>query len=313
MSIKSEKLEKLLKNNGCFKLICGAGNEDVGEVEKLTYLYSNTGCNFFDVSANIDVIKAAKAGIVKSGNSEDKFLCVSVALKGDRHTSKAYINPEKCRRCLKCFSVCPQSAIKNCIVNLENCIGCGKCYRICAYDAIKMKDNPTDLKKVLPEIINEGVDCIELHANSDNEDDIYTSWKYIHDNFDGMLSLCISRMKFSDEKFIKVIEHIINISQGRKVIVQTDGYPISGGIDDFNSTLQAVACADIVKKANLPVYVILSGGTNSKTKELAEMCGVEINGIAVGSYARKIINEYLCGKINYEEALKIASKLVQSC
>ena len=37
----------------------------------------------------------------------------------------------------------------------------------------------------------------------------------------------------------------------------------------------------------------MSGGTNTKSTELASMCGVSINCLAVGSYARKIIKEYL--------------------
>ena len=32
--------------------------------------------------------------------------------------------------------------------------------------------------------------------------------------------------------------------------------------------------------------------SKSKTKELANLCNVKINGVAVGSYARKIVKEY---------------------
>ena len=44
-------LKNLLESKKCFKLICGAGNEDVKEVEKLVALYSKAGCRFFDLSA----------------------------------------------------------------------------------------------------------------------------------------------------------------------------------------------------------------------------------------------------------------------
>ena len=46
-----------------FKLVCGAGNEDVKEVEKFVALYSSAGCKFFDLSANEEVIDAAKRGL----------------------------------------------------------------------------------------------------------------------------------------------------------------------------------------------------------------------------------------------------------
>ena len=33
------------------------------------------------------------------------------------------------------------------------------------------------------------------------------------------------------------------------MIIQADGYPMSGGEDDYNTTLQAVATADVINKA----------------------------------------------------------------
>ena len=76
-------------------------------------------------------------------------------------------------------------------------------------------------------------------------------------------------------------------------IIQADGFPLSGGDDNYKSTLQTVATAEIVQNAKLPVYLVLSGGTNSKTTELAKMCEISYHGVAVGSYARKIVREYV--------------------
>ena len=50
-------LYDIFKEKRCFKLICGAGNEDTVEVEKLVALYSDAGCNFFDVCAKKEVIE----------------------------------------------------------------------------------------------------------------------------------------------------------------------------------------------------------------------------------------------------------------
>ena len=41
---------------------------------------------------------------------------------------------------------------------------------------------------------------------------------------------------------------MINKISNKKLIIQADGYPMSGGENDFNSTLQAVACADVINK-----------------------------------------------------------------
>lgn len=72
---------------------------------------------------------------------------------------------------------------------------------------------------------------------------------------------------------------------------------MSGSNDDYKTTLQAAATAEIVQNENLPVFVMLSGGTNSKTAELAHLCGIKYHGIAVGTFARKIVKNILNGKI----------------
>ena len=55
-------LKDLLENRKCFKLVCGAGNEDEAEVERLVTIYSLAGCNFFDVCAKPEIVDAAKRG-----------------------------------------------------------------------------------------------------------------------------------------------------------------------------------------------------------------------------------------------------------
>ena len=96
---------------------------------------------------------------------------------------------------------------------------------------------------------------------------------------------------------------------------------MSGGADDYNTTLQAISTADVVnKKFNIRldkksvqkdgdkvitnkvyrahghhqnIYIILSGGTNSHSKKLADLVGVRCNGIAIGTFARNIIEKYI--------------------
>ena len=99
--------------------------------------------------------------------------------------------------------------------------------------------------------------------------------------------------KLSDEGLVKRITEMIKDRAPYTTIVQADGFPMSGGSDDYKTTLQAVATAEIVQNANLPVYLMLSGGTNSKTAELAKMCGIKYSGVAVGSYARKIVKRWI--------------------
>ena len=285
-------LKNLLEKKHCFKLVCGAGNEDVETVRRTVYLYALAGCRFFDLSANEQIINSV-IEILHEANIYDAYLCVSVGIKSDPHCNKAVIDYSKCINCGSCESVCPQGAISYAKVKKEKCIGCSRCWKVCPRNAISFKSEEKNLDEILPQLINKGIDCIEFHVIGRDENEIFSKWKYINENFDGMLSICVSRSKLGDEALIERIKKMIGNRKPYTTIIQADGFPMSGGEDDFKSTLQAVATAEIVQNAKLPVYLMLSGGTNSKTSELAKICGIDYNAVAVGSYARKIIKNYI--------------------
>ena len=308
-------LKDLLDAKDCFKLVCGAGNEDAEEVEKLVTLYAKAGCKFFDLSAKEEIIDAAKRGLINA-KVNDAYLCVSVGIKGDPHINKAVIDSDKCVSCYSCDNICPQGAIKYAKVKKERCIGCGKCAKVCPKKAISFVSEEKNLEEVLPPIIAKGIDCIELHAMGLNDDEIDSKWNYINSVFDGILSVCTSRGKLSDEKLAERIKHLTSNRHPYTTIIQADGFPMSGGQDDYKTTLQAVATAEIVQNEHLPAYILLSGGTNTKTAELAKMCNINANGIAIGSYARKIVKTYveredfLTDSAVFEKALEIAKDLI---
>lgn len=305
-------LKELLEAGKCFKLVCGAGNEDALEVEKLVALYSKAGCKFFDVSAKPEIIDAAKKGL----QGREGYICVSVGIKGDPHVRKAQIDYEKCAGCHKCDEICPQKTIKHCKVKTARCIGCGKCYTVCTHGAISFLSENKDLREVLPPLIEKGIDCIEFHVMGEDESGIYEKWDYINSVYDGLLSICTARGKLSEEKMISRIERMTAIRKPYTTIIQADGFPMSGGKDDYKTTLQAVATAEIVQNAKMPVYIMLSGGTNSRTAELAKLCDINYNGIAIGTFARKIVSRYieredfLKNDYIFNEALNIARSLV---
>ena len=103
-----------------------------------------------------------------------------------------------------------------------------------------------------------------------------------------------------------------------RMIVQADGIPMAGGQDDYRTTLQAVACADIVDKFAFPVFILLSGGTNSLSIELSKKCSVPYAGVSIGTYARHLIYEYINdpdfpNKNILNNAVQVAKKLVDTC
>lgn len=305
-------LKNLLEQKKCFKLICGAGNENLDEVENLVALYSKAGCHFFDLSANEEVLKAAQKGLdfsIPKEEQKDYHLCISIGTKNDKHVLKAVTKAGRqegkrasCLNCEQCIKICPQKALtkarrqedKRAGIEIidKYCIGCGKCVEICPQNLIELTKNSkkTCLPALLPSC---PLSCVELHASDTDEQEVDEIWDYLSKNFDGMLSLCLSREKLSNEQILNRIKRLIKDRKPYSTIIQADGSPMSGGQDDFKTTLPAVAMAEIISNANLPVYVLLSGGTNSKTAELAKLCGVDFNGIAVGSYARKIVKKYI--------------------
>jgi len=169
-------------------------------------------------------------------------------------------------------------------------------------DIHKVGSFDDDLKK-LPEIIKIGIDSIELHASVQSETRVVNNWTRVEALWGGIMSLCIDRGYFGDNYLRRLIDTIAIDRKPHTTIIQADGLPISGTKNDYNTTLQAVACCDIVNKMNIPVYLIASGGTNEKTGSLLKKCGVRVHGIAVGSYARLVARN---------EGLKGAKKLVKA-
>ncbi len=305
-------LENLLKSKKCFKLVLGAGNEDISSIKKLMKVYYEAGCRFFDLCMDEKVAKIAKE------TCSDAILCFSYGIKDDPHTLKVQINSSKCTGCLCCEDICIQNAIKNGYIDETKCVGCRQCLSVCHNNAIQTYSKTKDLQEILPKILPYKPQCIELHATSNNNEEVEKNWNYITKTYDGIMSLCIDRSILGDKGIIERISKLIKNRKPYSTIIQADGNPMSGGKDDYKTTLQAVAMAEVIQKNNLPVYLLISGGTNSKSKELANLCGVDINGISIGSYARKIVKQYIEqedfseNNENFNKAVKVAKELINS-
>jgi ferredoxin len=338
-----EQMQSLLDNTKYFKLVCGAGNEDAEEVKRLTILYTLAGAKGMDVSANTDVVSACMDGIdIAFGLAEDlginlkirPFIMVSVGMPGDHHVRKSFINLDACLKCDLCIPVCPTDAIpKELIVIKDKCIGCGNCSAICPrQDIIHYEHNNKELETLLPECLAVGAEQIELHAAVADDEAIMQEWQLVSDvNPNGHISMCLDRLHLSNFSFENRVEKAREIA-GDRLIIQSDGYPMSGGEDDFNTTLQAVATADVLNKKfnmklrkskNVLIYKkknevdqLLSGGTNSLTAVLADQVGVKFQGASLGTFARKIVkevtdNENFYNDINgIKEGYLIAKELV---
>ena len=215
--------------------------------------------------------------------------------------------------------MCPHDAVVELDkykVKKERCIGCSKCANNCPKNAIDMVSQLLDYDKVLPELIVKGIDCIEFHAISTDEVDVMEKWELINKLFDGMLCISLDRSELGDKKLKERVWKMLECRKPYTTIVQADGIAMSGNNDEYGTTLQAVATAQLFQNANMPVYIMMSGGTNKKSMELASSCDVHPDCLAVGSFARKIVKDYLLADDLFEnsqkmsEAVEIAKSLV---
>lgn len=301
-----KNLFKVLDERKIFKLVLGLGNQSEESIVSNVEIYAAAGCDMFDINASEEAINAVYRGIEKAGKDKEDFLfCISIGVSGDMHTGKAEIINSKCKRCSACVNVCPQDAIILLddgypVVQKEKCIGCKRC----KCKAISFSDNESDFEAAIKLAEKYHADCIEVHLATKKPP--YEKLKYLIKNTKIPLSFCLDRKYYSNEKIKKIVGKIKKWIGSSEFIIQADGVPMSGGENTFNSTLQAVAMAHIVE--GYGTYIILSGGTNEKTAELAKMCNIKYNGIGVGSYARNIIK----GK-EHAEAVRAAQNLVSRC
>ena len=222
------------------------------------------------------------------------FINVSIGMRGDPHIRKAILDAKKCSCCGTCIAVCLQKAISAEIkLNEKRCIGCGECAKVCPVNAISFFDKRHVLNQILPECLRQGVETFELHAIIPDDEAVMADWQLMNiilkNNY---ISMCLDRLQLSDDHLIRRIRAAYQLT-GDRFIVQADGIPMSGGADDYNTTLQAVAISDVIRKSGIPVMILASGGTNSKTGELAKICGVKVNGVSIGTFARKIVSTYI--------------------
>ncbi|MDD1667397.1 MAG: 4Fe-4S binding protein [Methanomicrobiales archaeon] len=326
-SRRFEEARGILERRQFFKLVCGAGNEDPAEVGRLATLYTLAGAAALDLSANPLVVRSAREGIRRAGELAPRlgravprvpFITVSVGLEGDPHIRKAFILEDRCTRCMLCQAACEQEAITGeCTVVGIRCIGCGKCAEACQAGAIGFRDTRRDLAQVIPECLREGAEMVELHAVSEDEEQVMADWRVVDSLVPGnYVSMCLDRSLLSNRRIAERIRRLHGIT-GDRLMIQADGAPMSGGEDDYNTTLQAIATADIVAKTGIPVKILASGGTNSRTRGLADLCGVAIHGVSLGTFARKAVRRWISREDFGEdlaalrEAVAVAEDLVR--
>lgn len=327
-NISSPSKESLEKKN-FFKIVCGASFTDLVAVENLAFLFTLANVDMIDLAPRADVIFAARKGVKKALNfdfdASSPEIMASIQLDEDPHFRKAEVDFNACDICGVCVKVCPTEAFSikdpksNFIYASERCFGCGICPDVCHVDALKMVQTTPSPKEALEEIIKLGVSSVEIHFGKGYKrlESIWDEIKHLVFALD-CISFSIGSNLLTNEEILEAAQLCFRLA-GEGIIIQCDGKPMSGGLKNGNNLdMDSIDVAKLVLAENMPVYLQISGGTDEGSYTKAKELNVPINGVAIGSYARKKLMPYISKKDLMEDkellekGLKIAKSLVGS-
>ncbi len=327
-----------LKQKQFFKLVCGASLADIQMIENLCFVFALAGTHVIDLAPKADVIFAARRGIEKALSRDRSrpvptpLLMASIQLDKDPHFRKIEVDYSLCDLCSACVKVCPTEAFKienkKFIYSAEKCYGCGICPSYCHVSALEMIDTKPTPIETLKEMLLLNIEAIEFHfgGNFQKLEEIWSDVVKICQGKPLLLSFSIGSGLLSNEQ-IKNAANLCYKLAGKDIILQCDGTPMSGGINKkldkkdkngqigYNKDSPSLQVAKIIEEEKLPVYLQISGGTNESSYAMATEAGININGVAIGSYARKLLMPYLNSLDNenqLKEAVNIAKFLVNS-
>ena len=320
-----------------FKLVCGASLTDIKMIENLSFVFTLAGAHVIDLAPSADVIFAARKGVQKALSRDmlqhvsTPLLMASIQIDTDPHFRKIEVDYNLCDLCGACIKACPTEAFKiegkKFIYLIERCFGCGACPSYCHVSALNLVNTKPAPKQTLKEMILLGVKSIEFHFG-ENFKRLEIIWDEIKDllvEASGqmpLLSFSIGSGLLADEEIKKAANLCYRLA-GKDIILQCDGIPMSGALDKEhkgtfggnNSDNKSLHVAKIIQEEKLPVYLQISGGTNQYSYAKAVESGINVNGVAVGSYARKLLMPYLVNlddERNLHKAVQLAKSLVCS-
>ncbi|MBP0020548.1 MAG: 4Fe-4S ferredoxin [Cyanobacteria bacterium SBLK] len=313
-----------LKSGCWFKLICGASFQHLPAIRSLALAYTLAGTDCIDVAADPAAIAAAKEAIAiarqiavtRDAPSLPKshprcpelaeespvtryplstpWLMVSLNDGEDPHFRKAEFDATQCpANCLApCERVCPTDAIAfteivSGVIDAR-CYGCGRCLPACPENLIFARSRVSAPEVVVPLVLQQGIDAIEIHTRSGNFEAFRRLWKAIAPICDRLKLLSISCSDGPNlQDYLKSLHDLIS-PLPCPLIWQTDGRPMSGDLGK-STTHATVKLARKVLNCGIPGYVQLAGGTNQNTASVLKENGLlgRVAGVAYGSYARK--------------------------
>lgn len=332
MTTDLAKYLKSLKEKNFHKLIIGAALKDFKSIEEYAYLFTHAQADAIDISAFPHSVISATQGIQKAIKEDKKLVAplimISVNIGQDPHFRRIELNTTACTECLECIPTCPSEAFTLDAQNkfsydIDLCFGCSNCLPACEDKALSYQSWNAFDSASLKELQSLGARAIEIHLNHDL-DAFIDFYNKMQTHFE-LESFCIGSHTASKIELERTIDSIIKVvfeKQGTdfSFIIQVDGIPMSGARDfknlstqdkDQHSINKAKIALDYIKNKyptfKKQIYIQLAGGTNDQSLKKALDQKVPVNGVAIGSFARKKIKEVT----ETQKAIEIAKKILQ--
>lgn len=306
-----------LEEHKFYKLIIGAALKDYKTIEEYAYLFSHAGADAIDISAFPHSVVSANQGIAQALTQDSKLkeplIMVSVNIGQDPHFRRIELNESNCTECLACIPTCPSGAFKGTEKGEEKdnshlpsssvpsprfsynenlCFGCSLCLPSCHFDALKFTNWSAFETKSLIELQELGARAIEIHLNNDL--DAFSEFYKSIPEFE-LESFCIGSGQMDPAQLVKAAETIIQEvknkhGSSKACIIQIDGQAMSGATGQNTDIISIEAARSIMHLQSDTVFIQLAGGITDKSFNKAFEAGVKVNGVAIGSFARKKIS-----------------------
>jgi Fe-S-cluster-containing dehydrogenase component len=303
-----------LINRTFHKMIVGAALKDYELIENYSYLFTHAGVEVLDISAFPHSVISAKSGIKQAldedSSLKEPLIMVSINIGQDPHFRRIELDLDNCTDCLACVPTCPSNAFwvdekNNFRYNPDYCFGCSNCLPACDFSALSFNLwSPFDSSS-LSELSELGAQAIEIHLNDDLEA-FKVFYNQLEKNLFELESFCIGSTVSDEAQLIQsantVIESFLKKYPDEKIcLIQVDGEALSGARfskdaekDQISITKAKIIVNNIEQKHSEykdRIFVQVAGGITEKTFSKIRLLNLDVNGIAIGSYARKYLED----------------------
>jgi hypothetical protein len=251
-------LAKRLQSRSLFKFIVGMTNFDLAELRFLTQVYTLAGADIIDIAAEPEMVVATRQAMAAIGEQWPSAaglprIMVSAALAQDPHIEGVPIEDEHRA------AVAPASA--------------------------------AELAQTVAACLDEGAEMVELHASDSDDESLKEAVRALSSLLgDRYLSVCLGTQGLRSPRDVIRQARLVRAIHGSRTMIQAEGLSATRAGHPASS-LQGMALAQALL-AHTSVYVLVAGGANHWTRSVADMLGIPVHGVAVGSYARALVKGF---------------------